>query len=78
MRRPGVNLTTEEPVIRRMSVNTSRISTSRLRPPRRADDPQRAAARLAEVDQRRRRWLGGLPPHRDLLEHVARRGLPGI
>lgn len=45
---------------------------------RRGDAPARVDAALAEVDQRRRRWLGGLPPHRALLDHIATRGLPRI
>jgi hypothetical protein len=48
------------------------------RAPRRADDPARADAAFAEVEQRRRRMLAALPPHRALLDHIATRGLPRL
>ncbi len=48
------------------------------RTPRRCDDPRRAEAVFAEVDQRRRRMLAALPPHRALLDHIATRGLPRV
>lgn len=50
--------------------------TARL--PRRAEHPARVQQAIAEVAQRRQRWLGGLPPHRALLDHIASRGLPRL
>ena len=51
------------------------------RPPahaRRRDDPARARARLAEIERRAGRCLAGLPPNRQLLDHVAAHGLPRV
>ncbi len=43
---------------------------------RRSDEPERVEACFAEVSALRRRLLEGLPPHRELLDHIATRGLP--
>lgn len=45
---------------------------------RRADDPAAAESAFAEVAVMRRRMLDGLPSHRDLLDHIALRGMPKI
>ncbi|WP_133501588.1 tryptophan halogenase family protein [Cognatilysobacter terrigena] len=46
--------------------------------PTRFADTERAAALLRDAAPRARRMLGALPAHRDLLDHIARHGLPRI
>lgn len=45
---------------------------------RRSDSAETVENALTQVDRRRRRWLGALPSHRSLLDHIAARGLPRI
>jgi hypothetical protein len=45
---------------------------------RRSDDPDRADEYFREAAQLTRKFLGGLPTNRDLLDHIRKNGLHRI